>query len=90
MRKRGLLRLDKYNLRTALRSFLQEDIGHDRKSLSFDKRDDYLASHKEDVRRVYEKGGYFYLSELKLAHPRPGAAEWISQHFYRSGLHLGH
>jgi PAS domain S-box-containing protein len=63
-------------------SDLQEDVTRDRQSLNFDERDNYLKSHQEDVRRVYEQGGYLHLPELKPAHPRPNAAEWISQHFY--------
>ena len=63
-------------------SDLQDDLTRDRPALNFDERDDYLASHKDDVRRVYEQGGHLYLPELKTIHPRPGAAEWISQHFY--------
>jgi diguanylate cyclase (GGDEF)-like protein/PAS domain S-box-containing protein len=63
-------------------SDLQEDLTRDRPTLNFDERDDYLASHKDDVRRVYEQGGQLYLHELKIIHPRLGAAEWVSQYFY--------
>ena len=61
---------------------VHKDFTRDRPELAFDDRDDYLSSHKEEVRRVYEKGGQLYLPELKITHPRIGAAEWISQYFY--------
>jgi diguanylate cyclase (GGDEF)-like protein/PAS domain S-box-containing protein len=61
---------------------LQKDITRPRDALNFNNRDDYLKLHHEDVRRVYEQGGTLYLPELKISRGRPGAAKWISQHFY--------
>ena len=63
-------------------SELQEDLTRDRPTLTFEERYDYLASHWDEVRRVYEQGGHLYLPELKTINPRPGAAEWISKYFY--------
>ncbi len=59
-----------------------DDIMRERQALRFNERDDYLKMHADEVRRVYEQGGHLHLPELKTTHPRPGAAEWISQHFY--------
>lgn len=61
---------------------LQKDITRPRDTLNFNNRDDYLKLRHEDVRRVYEQGGNLYLPELKISHGRPGAAKWVSQHFY--------
>jgi len=61
---------------------LQDDLTRERPALNFDEGDDYLASHKDEVRRIYEQGGHLYLPELKITPPRAGAAEWVSQHFY--------
>lgn len=61
---------------------LHDDTTRDRDALQFNARDDYLKPYQADLRRVYERGGYLHLPELKTTHPRPGAAEWVSQHFY--------
>ncbi len=58
------------------------DMTHPRPELVFDKRDDYLAHYQQELKRVYETGGSLHISELRVKHPRPGKAEWISQHFY--------
>jgi PAS domain S-box-containing protein len=58
------------------------DLARVRSTLQFDKRDAYLADSQEAVRHVYQTGGYLHLPAIKLEHPRPGGAEWISQHFY--------
>ncbi len=63
-------------------SELDRDATIERSSLLFDESDNYLLDHQADVRRVYEEGGYLHLPELQIQHARPGAAEWISQHFY--------
>lgn len=63
-------------------SDLLEDRTQERQTLNFDARDAYLEPHQDEVRRVYQQGGHLHLPELKTAHTRPGAAEWISQHFY--------
>lgn len=63
-------------------SELTRDENFERFALQFDESDNYLLAHQADVRRVYEKGGYLHLPELQIPHARPGAAEWISQHFY--------
>ena len=54
----------------------------ERASLVFDARDDYLKSFQAELRTVYEHGGTLHLPELHTVHPRPGGAEWVSQHFY--------
>lgn len=63
-------------------SEVEEDAAYEQSALKFDASDDYLGAHQVDVRRVYEQGGYLHLPELKTIRARPGAAEWISQHFY--------
>jgi signal transduction histidine kinase len=59
-----------------------DDTTRERDALQFNARDDYLKPYQADLRRVYEQGGYLHLPELKTTRPRPGAAEWVSQHFY--------
>jgi PAS domain S-box-containing protein len=63
-------------------SDVQKDSSVERTGLAFDWRDDYLKSFQDDLRAVYERGGNLHLPELKTSHPRPGGAEWVSQHFY--------
>jgi len=63
-------------------SDVQKDISRDRKMLDFDMWNDYLLPHLDEIRHIYEEGGYLHLPELKTTHPRPSAAEWVSQHFY--------
>ena len=63
-------------------SDLRDDMTRQRDALQFDARDDYLKPYQADLRRVYEHGGYLHLPELKTTNPRPGAAEWVAQHFY--------
>ncbi|HEY3312012.1 MAG TPA: response regulator [Anaerolineales bacterium] len=63
-------------------SEVQKDTQDDRPNLEFDIRDDYLKEHQLELREVYERGGTLHLPELKTTHPRPGGAEWVSQHFY--------
>ena len=63
-------------------SAVQDDVSRDRQALNFNERDEYLRPHQEEVRRVYEHGGHLYLPELKTTGRRPGAAEWVAQHFY--------
>jgi PAS domain S-box-containing protein len=61
---------------------LQEMLQHQPAELKFDERDGYLSPHHEALRRVYEQGGSLYLPKLKTLQPRPGGADWVSQHFY--------
>ncbi|PKN92393.1 MAG: hypothetical protein CVU44_14750 [Chloroflexi bacterium HGW-Chloroflexi-6] len=58
------------------------DQEKERQTLNFNIRDGYLAPHLDAVQRVYQQGEHLYLPELKITKPRPGAAEWIAQHFY--------
>jgi PAS domain S-box-containing protein len=60
----------------------QEDTTRQRQVLNFDARDDYFKPYQADLRRVYEQGGHLHLPALQVVHPRPGGAEWVSQHFY--------
>ncbi len=53
-----------------------------REKLVFDDKDKYLSAHFEEIRRVYEKGGEYYIPELKLSIPKKDKANWISQLFY--------
>jgi len=61
---------------------IQEDLTHERKKLIFDQSDYYLAEGMPDVERVYRQGGQTFLPELHTNGARPGAAKWVSQHFY--------
>ena len=57
-------------------------LQHQPEKLQFDERDNYLKANQQEIRRVYEKGGSLYLPDMKTTSPRPGGAEWVSQHFY--------
>jgi PAS domain S-box-containing protein len=61
---------------------LTQDLARQRKALNFDARDDYLQAHQEDLRKIYAEGGQLTLPNLRTVSSRPGAAEWVSQHFY--------
>jgi len=58
------------------------DMQTPRKNLRFEKRDRYLGKHQDDVRRVYEEGGYVHLPELEVRNPRENGALYVSQYFY--------
>jgi len=60
----------------------QAYLQHQPEKLQFDDKDNYLAAHQQEIRRVYEQGGNLHLPEMKTISPRPGGAEWVSQHFY--------
>lgn len=53
-----------------------------RQKLQMDERDIYLADYREDVKRVYNEGGELYIPIIQPSEPPPGAAEYISHHFY--------
>lgn len=53
-----------------------------RQEFQIDERDSYLADYRQDVERVYREGGELYIPILQPTDPPPGAAEYISHHFY--------
>ncbi len=64
----------------------EERIRHDmrpREMLAFDERDSYFHRFHEDVRRVFTRGGDFFISEMQTnsRHPITGQRRIISQHF---------
>ncbi len=61
---------------------VEEDVSRDWNALVFDERDNYLRAYHDQVRALYERGGQLSIPELRVASPRPGAARWVSQHFY--------
>jgi PAS domain S-box-containing protein len=60
----------------------QKYLLHKSEKLQFDERDNYLKTKHPEIRRVYEQGGSLFLPDMKITNPRPGGAEWVSQHFY--------
>jgi len=52
-----------------------------KEKLQFNQRDDYLGPHVEQIKKVYEEGGEYFIPELKTMISKPGKAEWISQRF---------
>ena len=50
--------------------------------LIFDERDVILLPYQEQVRQVYEQGGFLNLPDLKTLFFRPGNVEWVSQYYY--------
>jgi PAS domain S-box-containing protein len=61
---------------------IQADMETPRQKLTFNQRDDYLGSYRDEVRRVYEEGGSFHLPARRLSARRAGSARWIEQFFY--------
>lgn len=61
---------------------VQADMNKSRISLEFDDSDSYLAGYSQEVRRIYSEGGQLYVPQLRVSTPRPGAASWVSHHFY--------
>lgn len=53
-----------------------------RQKFQMDERDSYLADYRQDVERVYREGGELYIPIVQPTEPPPGAAEYISHHFY--------
>ncbi|MBC8416415.1 MAG: PAS domain S-box protein [Candidatus Cloacimonetes bacterium] len=49
-------------------------------SLNFDKRDQYLSEYLPDVKKVYKKGGEYYIPELEVG--SKNKTKWISHYFY--------
>jgi PAS domain S-box-containing protein len=60
----------------------ERSLQHQSEKLQFDDRDNYLKAKHKEIRRVYEQGGSLFLPEMKTTDPRPGGAEFVSQHFY--------
>lgn len=60
----------------------QKALQHKSEKLQFDERDNYLKAKHQEIRRVYEQGGSLFVPDMKTTNPRPGGAEWVSQHFY--------
>ncbi len=60
----------------------QEMLKEKSDELLFDERDVILLPYQDQVRQVYEYGGFLNLSNLKTRYYRPGNAEWVSQYYY--------
>jgi PAS domain S-box-containing protein len=58
------------------------DLSYEPEEVTFTEEDEYLKPYQEDVRRVFENGGFLHLPELKINNRWPGAASWVSQYFY--------
>ncbi|MEE9554280.1 MAG: PAS domain S-box protein [candidate division Zixibacteria bacterium] len=50
--------------------------------LKFTKKTDYLIEYHNQIRKVYEEGGYFHVREAELLYHKAGGRRWVSQHFY--------
>jgi PAS domain S-box-containing protein len=61
---------------------LHADLTTELNELEFKATDDYLIPHHEEVRKIFERGGFLHLPELKNTIDIPGAAAWVSQYFY--------
>ena len=53
-----------------------------RKNLMMNEKDAYLGKHIEEVKKVYENGGEYFIPEIELLGTNNKKAKWISQHFY--------
>ncbi len=61
---------------------LLEDLTRERSEFQFDSTDSYLGKWQAEIKKIYSEGGYLHIPELEIKNPRPGAARWISHHFY--------
>lgn len=61
---------------------LEDYTTRERTSLQFDERDSYLGPWMEQVRAVYERGGYLRIPELDAREARKPRPLWLSQYFY--------
>ncbi len=59
-----------------------QDTTQEREKIQFNERDDYLKPFHNDIKRIYEKGGSFFIAEMATSRKKPNMAKWISQHFY--------
>ena len=60
----------------------QRTLQHQFEKLQIDDSDDILKTRQQEIRRVYEQGGSLFLPDMQITNPRPGGAEWVSQHYY--------
>jgi len=59
-----------------------KDSSRKRGSFVLELQNELLKPHKAAVKRLCENGGSLHLPEIRVTHPRPGAAEWVAQHFF--------
>ncbi|HRY60810.1 MAG TPA: PAS domain-containing protein [Candidatus Fermentibacter sp.] len=64
------------------REEVQKDLDTERDALTLDDRDSYIGEWTSELRRIYEKGGSLHIPDMRTKRNRPGAASWVSQHFY--------
>ena len=64
------------------REEVQKDLETERHNLTLDDRDSYLGEWTSELKRIYEKGGSLHIPDMMTRCSRPGAATWVSQHFY--------
>ncbi len=61
---------------------LEDDKNKKRDTLHFDERDAYFKPYQEQVRAIYQSGGYLFIPEMKTSKTKNGYPLWLSQHFY--------
>jgi len=59
-----------------------EDDYRERKQFQFNERDNYLEEYRNEIRKIYQKGGDIYIPELRIGKEQPSVEKWISQYFY--------
>lgn len=60
---------------------LTDYLEREREKLQFDDRDDYLRDWKQEVKKVYTKGGQLHIPEIKVIDNKQNE-KWISHYFY--------
>jgi PAS domain S-box-containing protein len=53
-----------------------------RSKLHMDTRDSYLGDHQKKIKEIYEKGGSYFIPEMKLKPDGSIKAKWVAQRFY--------
>ncbi len=60
---------------------IRDYMTRQRSRLNFDARDSYLGKWQNEVKRIYEEGGYLYIPEVVSESHRAGSSRFVSQHF---------
>lgn len=61
---------------------LNEDLQREQSELRFDESDLYLSEWLDEIRRIYESGGYLHIPKLEIKKTQKAPPIWISHYFY--------
>ncbi len=61
---------------------LKKDMDKERSELHFDESDSYLGEWLDEIKKVYENGGYLHIPKLEIRKVKSSSPIWISHYFY--------